>query len=79
MTTKEKGVDRLINEEALLKAIDKKGVKKGYIAEKCGISPQSLRKKIKNESEFKISEVDTICEVLGICSLTEKEKIFFNK
>lgn len=54
-----------------------KGLKKGYLAERLSISRQALYLKINNESEFTATEINVLCEELGITKLTEKEKIFF--
>ena len=38
-----------------------------------------MSKKINNEQEFKVSEVNALCELLNIKDLELKEKIFFVK
>lgn len=43
------------------------------IAERMGISRQSLYLKIKGEREFKVSEVSKLCDILR---LTDEEKTF---
>lgn len=57
--------------------IDESGLKRSFIAEKLGLSPYGLSKKINNESEFKGSEIKLLCQILNIKSLKEKEAIFF--
>lgn len=69
----------MVNTEALNEIIEKSGKKKGYIAERIGITPQSLRKKILNITDFTTSEVIILCEELGITKLADKERIFFAK
>lgn len=53
-------------------------VQKGYtqsvIAEKIGISRQSMSCKMNNKVEFKVSEIEALCNILGI---TDKNKYFF--
>lgn len=61
----------------LNKIINDKGVKKCFIAEKMGISRQSLNQKLKGESAFNQYEIKSICEILGIDDAKDKEKIFF--
>lgn len=65
-------VDTLLLEEA----IKSSGKTKTYLASKLGISIQSLRLKVKGQSDFKTNEATTLCQELGITRLTDKEKIF---
>ena len=65
---------RLLNE-----VIQKSGLKKRYLAEKMGLSPYGLTLKINNDSRFYVDEVMTLCRLLNITSLTEKDKIFFSE
>ncbi len=60
--------------EALIK---KKGLKKDFIAEEIGISRQCLDKKMKNISFFTACEITKFCQILGVTSLMEKDRIFF--
>ena len=57
--------------------IDAVGLKKSYIAKTLGIAASTLARKIANKQDFKIREIDTLCRILGIESLEEKEAIFF--
>ena len=66
-------VDTLMLEDI----ISSTGKKKTYLADKIGISVQSLRMKMSNQSDFKSNEVAILCQELGITRLTDKEKIFF--
>lgn len=63
--------------QRLNKLIDDSGIKRKHIAEKLNISPYGLSKKINNETEFKPSEIQTICEILNVKTLKERDKIFF--
>jgi hypothetical protein len=49
-----------------------------FVAESIGLSPYGFQLKVDNKREFKTSEVSALCELLGITSLAEKERIFFN-
>lgn len=69
----------MVNTQYLEEAIRTSGKRKGYLADKMGCSIQSFRLKSQNKYDFKLSEVDVLCDELGITSLKEKEKIFFNK
>jgi transcriptional regulator with XRE-family HTH domain len=61
----------------LREKIDQKGLKLKYLAEQLKITPYALALKINNKNEFKPSEIKTLCEVLEIDGLQEKEAIFF--
>jgi len=64
--------------KALRDKIKAAGLKYKYVAERLGITPYSLKLKIENDNEFKVSEVDALSEILGL-SLREKDAIFFAK
>ena len=67
-----------MTDTALLEdSIDKSGFKRSYIAKTIGLSAFGLAKKIRNENEFKSSEINGLCKLLKIESLELKEKIFF--
>lgn len=63
--------------EKLRDLIKGSGLKLSFIASKMGITPYSLTKKITNVTEFRTCEISSLCEILGIDSLQEKENIFF--
>lgn len=63
--------------EELRKLLDDSGLKRGYVAEKLGITRQALAMKIENQTEFKPSEILQLCEMLGISNLEDRERIFF--
>ena len=67
----------MTNSEKLLKIISEKGLKLKFIADKLELSSYGLSLKINNKNEFKTSEVATLCEILDITSLKDKESIFF--
>lgn len=67
----------MINTQYLEEKIRLSGKKKGYLAEKCGITRQSLTSKIKNDSQFTVDQVAVLCKELNITRTTEKESIFF--
>ena len=75
----ESEVKNLTNTKLLEKKIRESGLKKGYLAEKCGLSRAGYRNCELNKAEFTTSQVNTLCEQLGITSLREKEAIFFAK
>lgn len=67
----------MTNKELLEKAIQEKGLKKSFLAEKIGLTPAGFYNCLNNKAEFKASQINTLCELLGISDLTEKEAIFF--
>ena len=67
----------MTNTMLLNKKIDESGYKRIYIAKAIGLkSAYGLAKKIRNETEFKASEINALCELLKI-DPEEKEAIFF--
>lgn len=66
----------MTNTELLKDKIEKSGYKLKYIAEQIGITYYGFLKKVNNETEFKASEIQTLCDLLEIAG-EEKEKIFF--
>ena len=69
----------MTNTAMLKDAIEKSGLKIGFIADAMGISRQLLWKKINNQTPFNQYEIDSLCEILKITSLRTKEAIFFAK
>lgn len=67
----------MTNTELLKDVISKSGLKVQRLAEVLGISRQALNKKIENKSQFKAGEIKALCDVLGIVSVSDKERIFF--
>lgn len=52
------------------------GISKTVIAEKMGISRQTLHIKLEGQRDFKSTEVNMLCDVLRLTD-EEKEHIFF--
>lgn len=69
----------MTNTELLLKAIEKSGYKRSFIAKQIGRSTYGMALKINNVNEFTTREVDILCKLLSIDTLEEKERIFFAK
>lgn len=67
----------MTNTEMLRRIIKESGLKLEYIAAQLEISRFSLSKKIENETEFKASEIQKLCDVLRISNNEDKEAIFF--
>lgn len=69
----------MIDTKELEKRIAESGKTKSHLSKKMGITIQTLRLKLKNTSDFTVSQVDILCKELNITRLTDKEKIFFSK
>lgn len=69
----------MTNTKKLEERIDKSGLSYKYIAKKLGISYFTLRKKMDNKVEFKTSEIDALCTILGITEFSEIKELFFAK
>lgn len=65
--------------DALTRKIEESGLKEKYIYEKLGISKSAWYYKKKGKTLFTTQEIQTLCEVLSITSLREKNDIFFAK
>jgi len=61
----------------LREKIDKSGYKISFIAEKLGLTPQGLYLKLNNTNEFKATEIQILCKLLGITDPEEMKEIFF--
>ena len=61
---------------ALRNRIKASGYRLGYIAERLGISTYTLQRKIDNNSEFRVSEVDSMSKLLNMTP-AEKDAYFF--
>lgn len=67
----------MTNTDLLLDKIEKSGLKRSYIAKSLDLTTYGLANKIYNRSEFKSGEINTLCKLLRIEDLEEKERIFF--
>ena len=69
----------MTNTELLERKISESGKKKGFLAEKVGLSLAGFRNCVTNKAEFKPTQIDILCVELNITSLKEKDSIFFAK
>lgn len=67
----------MTNTNLLRQKIEESGLKLQFIADKLGISRQTLIAKINGKSEFNQTEIQILCDLLNIKSLKEKNLIFF--
>lgn len=68
----------MTNTELLDLAIERKGLKRGYIASKLNMDRSTFWKKETNQSEFLASEIAALSKLLGLTT-REKDDIFFNE
>ena len=68
----------MTNTNLLEQYIEGSGYKKGFIAKQLGITAYAFALKANNKSEFKASEIETLCNLLKI-GAKDKEAIFFAK
>ncbi len=67
----------MTNADLLKKKIEERGVTQEFIRKELGISRFTWYKKRDGLLDFKASEIQILCRVLGITALREKEQIFF--
>lgn len=68
----------MTDSNALMEAIDNSGLKKNAIAEKLGLTPYGFMRKVNGFNDFKVSEMETLCEILGL-KAAQRQRIFFKK
>ncbi len=69
----------MTNTDLLEKWIEKSGKTKSFLAEKCNLSRMGFYLKCTNTNEFMPTEINILCDELGITALRDKEAIFFAK
>jgi DNA-binding Xre family transcriptional regulator len=67
------------NTQYLDKIIVSSGKKKGYLADRLGMTRQTFSKKIQDPSSFTNLQTNILCEELNITLLSERQKIFCSK
>lgn len=67
----------MTNVELLEEKIQQSGLKKVFIAEKLGVTPNTLTSLLNNKAEFKASQIVDMCRVLNIKDVAEVKAIFF--
>lgn len=65
--------------DLLEEKIEASGLKRSYIYDKLGISRYAWSKRHSRKSDFTASEILTLCDILRITKLSEREQIFFAK
>lgn len=69
----------MVNTELLNLKIKESGLKKSQLCKAMGITYQAFRLKRNNVCAFTSQEVNTLCELLNIRTMTEMKKIFFSQ
>lgn len=59
--------------------IQQSGYKLSFIADRLGLSAYGFARKRDNLNEFTASEIDALCELLGITAIEDRFAIFFAK
>lgn len=67
----------MTNTKLLEDKIRQSGLKKGFLAEKLGVSRATFCALLSNNAEFKASQIHTLCELLGIKDDETLRAIFF--
>ena len=66
----------MIDKELAQKWIGKSGKSRTYIADKLGITPQSLYNKVTGKTDFTLREAELFCKEVGITKLADKKALF---
>lgn len=66
----------MTNTALLEEKIKQSGYKRSYIAAKLGRTPYGLALKISGQNEFTATEINTLCNLLGI-NVEDRMRIFF--
>ena len=69
----------MVDTNSLKSAIAKKGYTQSEVAQKIGISTQSLNYKLLNKTEFKVDEAYRLCDVLEIPKESMSDIFFAQK
>lgn len=67
----------MVDTKKLEQMIRKSGLKKGYLAEQLGVSRATFCALLNNRTEFRASQIRTLCEILGIHDDETLRVIFF--
>lgn len=67
----------MVDTKLLEEEIRKSGKRKGFLAEKIGCSTPSFRARVHGKYDFKVDEVNALCQELNITDPNVMMKIFF--
>ncbi len=68
----------MVNTTLLKEKVKTSGYRPGWLAEQLGITSSAWSLKVNGQRNFSVEEVATLCKLLKIKSLKEKEAIFFS-
>ena len=66
----------MVDTKALFEAVKDSGMTLGGVAKKMGFSSRSLSRKARNETVFRISEIEMFCKIVGLSTKAERQRIF---
>lgn len=66
----------MINTAELNQAMDQSGLKKNAVADRMGMTVQTLTRKLNGEAEFTVMEAQTISDIFGLTP-GKRQQIFF--
>ena len=67
----------MVNRNLLNEKIKQSGLKKSYLAESIGVSRSTFCALLNNKSEFRVSQIQILCALLGIRDDETLRAIFF--
>ncbi|MCR5466806.1 MAG: helix-turn-helix domain-containing protein [Lachnospiraceae bacterium] len=67
----------MTNTTEILALIQERGIKKQHIAKTLDISVPTLWRKIRGTSDFKQTEIVELCDILGVRTSAERDRLFF--
>lgn len=71
------GGETVTNTEMLNQLIQEKGLKKIFLAKQIGLTPAGFYNCVNNLAEFRASQIDKLCDLLGIDDPEQRMAIFF--
>jgi plasmid maintenance system antidote protein VapI len=74
----ERRADSMTDTKLLERAIEDSGLKKGFLAEKLGVSRQTMTSLLNGQTEFKASQINTLTALLQLTA-ERRDAIFFAK
>ena len=66
----------MTNRDLFQEIVKRSGLKMGYLAEKMGMTHQTLLNKLQNKTEFTVYEAQVFMDVTG-CSAEERDAVFY--
>ncbi len=69
----------MVDTQLVDERISASGKKKSYLADRLGITVQTLRRKLKNEFPFTTDEVSDLCDELNITDMSDMQQLFFKR